>query len=89
MSEQAKQSMMLCEELQPAEQEKVDRLDSQIFTRFISAGLVVRICRGAGSGDDRVLVFCGPTGEVAQVRASDFLSAPDREAVAIIALPTS
>ena len=89
MSDQAKVSMMLCERLEPAEQEKVERLDAPISARFIRAGLVVRICQGSGSGDQRVLNFCGPSGTVGTVRAVDFLSAADQDAVAMIALSGS
>lgn len=84
MSEQTKVSMILCTELAPAEQEKIERLDAQIFGIFTAAGLVVRICRGSGSGVDRVLDFCGPAGTVATVRSADFLSASDRDALAMI-----
>lgn len=89
MSDEAKVSMMLCAGLELAEQEKVERLDGPISERFIRAGLVARICQGCGSADERALNFCGPSGTVASVRAADFLSAADQDAVAMIALSDS
>ena len=81
--------MMLCAGLEPAEQEKVERLDGPISERFTRAGLVARICQGSGRGDQRVLNFCGPAGTVGSVRAADFLSATDQDAVAMISLSRS
>jgi hypothetical protein len=62
MNEEAKMSMMLCSGLEPAEQEKVERLDGPISAAFIGAGKVVRICQGRTAGDRRFLDFCGPAG---------------------------
>lgn len=86
MSGQAKRSMMLCIGLEPAEQEKVQRLDVPISERFIRAGLVVRFCQGSGTDEHRALDFVGPTGTMGTIRAFDFLSAADDDAVAMITL---
>jgi hypothetical protein len=84
MSEDAKTSMILCSGLEPAEQEKVERLDGLISEKFLRAGRAVRICQGRIDGDRRVLDFCGPAGTIASVWASDFLAASDADAVAMI-----
>jgi hypothetical protein len=86
MSDQAKVTMMLCEGLKPAEQKKVERLDGPISERFIRVGLVARICQGSGSGLERVLNFCGPSGAVGSIPAADFLASSDHDAVASITL---
>ena len=86
MNENAKVTMMLCQGLEQAEQEKVDRLDGPISTKFHREKKVVRICQGSGSGAQRVLDFCGPTGIVGRILASDFLAASDNDAVGGIEL---
>jgi hypothetical protein len=86
MSDKAKASMLLCAGLEPAEQEKVERLDGPISERLMRAGLNARICQGSGEGGQRVLSFCGPTGTVASISARDFVTALDGDAVAKIAL---
>jgi hypothetical protein len=86
MSDKAKTSMLLCAGLEPAEQEKVERLDGPISERLMRAGLNARICQGSGEGGQRVLSFCGPTGTMASISARDFLTASDEDAVAKIAL---
>ena len=84
-----KQSMMLCAGLEPAEQEKVERLDRPISVRFNRAGLVVRICQGSGDSEHRVLNFCDPNrSTVASIPAREFLAASDEDAVAKIVLPS-
>jgi hypothetical protein len=92
MSNQAKVSMLLNQRLEPAEQEKVERLESLISEKFTRAGLVVRLCRGSGASQQRLLTFFGDitsTVNVGSVRAIDFLTASDEEAVAMIDLPKS
>jgi len=84
MSEDAKTSMILCSGLEPAEQEKVERLDGLISEKFLRAGRAVRICQGRIDGDRRVLDFCGPAGTIASVWASDFRAASNADAVAMI-----
>ena len=87
MSEEAKMSMMLCEGLERAEEQKVVRLDGAISEKFIRAGCVGRIfCRGRIDGDRRVLDFCGPAGILASVWASEFLAASDTDAVAMVTI---
>jgi hypothetical protein len=44
--------------LYPAEQEKLERIESRLTSVFIGAGYAdVRLCEGAGEGDDRKLSF--------------------------------
>lgn len=86
MDQPAKVTMLLCAELRPSEQEKVERLDSPIFMRFASENLGARFCKGIGSGSDRVLEFSGAGGIVGTVNSADFLSAPDDSAVEMIVL---
>jgi hypothetical protein len=50
MSNQAKVSMLLNQGIEPAEQEKVERLDGLISEKFTRAGLVARLCRGSALG---------------------------------------
>jgi hypothetical protein len=84
MNEEAKMTMLLCAGLEPAEQEKVERLDGPIASQFIRAGFVVRLCQGRTDAGRRVLDFTGPAGIVASVQASDFITAPDDVAVAMV-----
>jgi hypothetical protein len=85
MSDEAKSSMILCSGLEPAERDKIERLDIAISERFANAGFVVRFCQGRNDGEHRVIDFCAPTGTVASVGASEFLAVSDAEAVAMIA----
>ena len=89
MTDEAKVSMILCSGLEPAEQAKVERLDAPISEKFVRAGLVARICRASGTGDQRVHNFCEPPRTVGTVRAADFLAATDVAAVAMITLAGS
>ena len=89
MSEQGKVTMLLCSGLEPAEQEKVERLDGLIAAHLIQAGSAARLCKASGAGDQRVLEFVGQTGVVGRVRMADFLSAPDQTAIAAITLSGS
>ncbi len=92
MSDQAKLSMLLNQELEPTEQEKVELLDGLISEKFTRAGLVARLCRGSGTDQQRLLTFFSDiegTVKVGSVRANDFLSASDKEAVAMIDLSSS
>lgn len=86
----ARMTMMLTDRLTPAEQEKVERLDAEIATKFIQAGLNVRIiCEGHGAGNNRVLEFKGLVDSaplLASIRAEDFLSLSDEAAVVSIKL---
>lgn len=84
MSEEVKMSMMLCQGLESAEQEKVERLDGPLAGVFIQAGRVVRLCQGRTAGDQRFLDFTGPAGTVASVRASEFLAVDDGGAIALV-----
>jgi hypothetical protein len=84
MSAEAKVSMMLNWGLEPAEREKVERLDGPISVAFIRAGRVVRCCQGRITGDRRALDFTGPTGTVSSVSSDDFMSATDEAAVALV-----
>lgn len=87
MGDEAKMSMIMCSELQPAEQEKVARLDGPISEKFTNAGCVVRVCQGRIDDERRVLDFCGPTGTVvASVDATEFLAASDTDAMAMITI---
>jgi hypothetical protein len=87
MTDNAKVSMILCADLEPTEQEKVERLDGPISERFSRVELNERIvCQGSGEGSRRLLTFRSGTGIVARVAARDFLAASDEEAVAKIAL---
>lgn len=80
-------SMLLTEGLRPAEQHKVERLDSLIFARFSEAGIDGRVvCKGTDSDGDRTLVFSTAGKVIASVPCSVFLSAPDDEAVGMIHL---
>jgi hypothetical protein len=74
-----------CSGLEPAEQEKVERLDGRISHVFICAGLAVRFCQGRADGDRRSLNFHGGAGIVASISSREFLTASDDEAVALIA----
>ena len=85
MNDEAKTTLLLCSGLEPAEQEKIERLDVPISERFIRAGLVARLCQGSGSGDQRILNFSNPSGIVGSIRAADFLATTDQDAVAMIA----
>jgi hypothetical protein len=85
MSDQALVTMLLCADVEPAEQAKVERLDGPIAEKFRRAGFAVRICQGEVEGEQRVLRFYGPRGVVASVSADDFLAASDKDAVARIA----
>lgn len=76
--------MMLCSGLEPAEQEKVERLDGPIAGVFIEAGKTVRLCQGRVAHDRRHLDFQGPTGTVASVAADRFMAATDEQAVALV-----
>ena len=92
MNDEAKLSMLLNKGLEPLEQKKVERLDVLISEKFTRAGLVARLCRGSGTGQQRVLTFFTDikgTVKVGSVRANDFLTASDDEAVAIIDLSSS
>ncbi|NQT37152.1 MAG: hypothetical protein HQ581_06665 [Planctomycetes bacterium] len=87
MTDDAKISMILCSELDPAEQEKMEHLDSPISEKFRRAGRVVRLCRGRMDGASRMLDFChDPLGieVVATVQATEFLAASDADALAMI-----
>ena len=91
MSNQAKVAMLLNQRLEPAEQGKVERLDGLISEKFTRAGLVARLCRGSGggAGQQRLLTFFSDitsTVKVGSIRASDFLTASNEEAVAMIDL---
>ncbi len=83
MTDNAKMSMILCSGLEPAEQERVERLHTGIFERFKHAGHVVRTCLARIDGDRRLLEFSGPAGVVATVSAIEFLAASDTAAVAL------
>jgi hypothetical protein len=88
-SDQAKVSMILCLDLEPAEREKVERLDGKISERFLRAGIGERIfCRGSDDGAQRLLTFLGASGIVSSVSASNFLAASDPDAVEMIELAT-
>ena len=89
MKEESKMSMMLCAGLEPAEQEKVERLDGPISEKFILAGCDVRICQGRTDRDRRLLDFRGLKGTVASIPANTFLAATDDEAVEMIARSNS
>ena len=78
-------TMMLCSGLEPAEQDKVERLDGPIAGLFIGTGVAVRLCQGRGVGNDRFLEFQGPAGTVASVPADQFMAASDDAAVALVA----
>lgn len=87
MTDNAKISMILCSELEPAELEKVEHLDGPLSEEFNRAGRVVRLCRGRIDGDSRMLDFCrDPLGieVVATVAATEFLAASDADALAMI-----
>ena len=85
MSEDAKQQMILCSELEPTEEEKVNRLAGSILAESIRAGCALRFCNGRTDGDHRVLDFDGPGRTTAvSVSASEFLTASDPDAVAMI-----
>jgi hypothetical protein len=91
MSDEARAGMIpFYVQLEPAEEEKVSRLDGLIAERFMRAGLAVRTCQGIGVGEQRTLNFTDlplPLGKImGSVRAADFLSAADHDAVAMIRL---
>jgi hypothetical protein len=89
MSEGANMSMMLCMGLEPAEQERVERLDGSLANLFIQLGVVVRMCQGRTQGTERFLDFNGPAGTVASVNAREFMAADDRDAVAMVSRAVS
>jgi len=81
------QTMLLNSMLEPAEKEKVERLDGAIAARFYQAGLVVRFCQGGGAGGQRSLTFFSDIlgiDKVGSVRSADFLDASDIDVVARI-----
>ena len=86
MTDDAKMSMILCSDLEPAEQEKVQRLDWEISENFTRAGHVVRLCRGRVDGDSRMLDFCTglPGTTVIAVPASKFLAASDAKTLVML-----
>jgi len=77
--------MLMYSGLEPAEEEKVERLAGPILDKSIRAGCALRFCDGRIDGDHRVLDFNGPgcTTPV-NVLASEFLAASDLDAVAMI-----
>ena len=72
--------MILCPSLEPAEQEKVERLEAAISQRLPD----VRICEGAGTGAERLLTFYSLAGIAGTVCAAEFLAAADGDAIALI-----
>jgi len=93
MNDQAKVSMFLNKDLEPAEEKKIELLEPQISQKFQNAGLVARLCQGSGDGQQRLLIFFSDiTGidKVGSVCANDFLSTSEKkEAVAMIDLSRS
>lgn len=89
MNNQAKTAMILNQLLERSEVAKVEELDIPISERFASAGLVARLCKGDGAGDNRSLIFysdiVGIT-KVGSMPAKDFLRLPPDAAVSKIAL---
>ena len=85
MSEDAKQQMLMYSGLEPAEEEKVERVFGLIPAKFFRAGCALRFCDGRIDGDHRVLDFNGPEcTTTVSILASEFFAASDRDAVAMI-----
>ncbi len=89
MNDQATVSMVMNRDLEPAEKEKVERLDGAIFSALKEAGYVVRVCQGRTVEDgSRRLEFCGDLiGQkiVAGVPMDEFLAATDKRVVGLVA----
>ena len=87
MSNDAKMSLILCQDLAPNEQEKVEGLHAEICAQLHNAGQVVRLCRGRNRGAERRLDFCRDllgTEVIAAVPSRDFVAATNSEALAMI-----
>jgi|SRR5579884_2404927 len=83
MRKEVKISMMLCWGLEPAEQEKVERLDGQISSAFANARQAIRECRGRNDLGGRFIDFIRTDGTGGiSVLSSDFLTTSDQEVVA-------
>ena len=68
--------------LNPAEQEKLERLDPKLTSTFIAAGYTdVRICEGTGEGNERTISFLrGLIGSpLVSLSALEFLSLTGRQ----------